>query len=217
MTRKRSLVQSQYRPPPLLLVRAPLLPQGAGLLDVFGALPARLPARRSEKAIHNGGARLNDRTELLPVDQLGHQRALVSHEPRNLFNWDPSVGQERDEGVPKLPRSPGTGVDAGRTSDRDTEVAADISGIERCPDPRGEYEPHLDPLLAGQQPRPILSLAMCRQHLDPASGQSEGPSGEPRLGVSGDTDGSLDGHEGWDRRNVAGSAGQVDVIPEQSA
>ena len=68
---------------------------------------------------------------------------------------DAVVRKQRDGRVPRLSRSPGVGVDARRTSDGRGEVATDVSGITRCPDPHGEDKPYLDPLAASRRTGPV--------------------------------------------------------------
>ena len=59
-----------------------------------------------DDAIHDRGTVVDDRADLLAVDQLGDRRAAVPDQARDLLQGDPVVGQQRNERVPQLPRSP---------------------------------------------------------------------------------------------------------------
>ena len=50
--------------------------------------------------VHFGGARLDDGSELVPVDGLGDDRRSVSDQVRDRLNGHVVVAHDRDEGVP---------------------------------------------------------------------------------------------------------------------
>ena len=83
--------------------RSPTPPLRRGVSCCSGTLPARLPARSGEEPVHDGGAGLDDRPQLLPIDDLGHERALVPNQARDLLDGYPAVREQRENS--SLPRS----------------------------------------------------------------------------------------------------------------
>jgi hypothetical protein len=60
----------------------------------------------AEEPVHYLGALLQDRPELLPVHGLGDMAAGMANKPCDLLDRHASVGQQRDERVPQVPRRP---------------------------------------------------------------------------------------------------------------
>ena len=77
-----------------------------------------------EDPVHHGRARLKDGPDLLAVHELGHCRAAVTYQPRDLLERHTVVGQEGDEAMPQLPGGSVLSVHAHGACDRVPEVAA---------------------------------------------------------------------------------------------
>lgn len=68
----------------------------------------------------------------------------------------------------ELPRRPLGRVEAVDVLERLAERAADVGGVERLADGRGEDEPVLLPIVAGGEPVPALILVLLPERIDTA-------------------------------------------------
>src|SRR4051812_46515834 len=97
LTRKRSLVRTQYRPPSQRVIQD--FPTWL-LADCACRTACLSPARIGlEQLVHNGGGVLHDRSKLVPVDQLGDRRSAVAHQLGDLLQRHPGVREHRHERV----------------------------------------------------------------------------------------------------------------------
>lgn len=146
--------------------------------------------------------------------------AGVAHQPGDLFEWDTSVGQDRDERRVGFPAGPlvGLEVDAGhlRGPAKDlAELSPYVRRVQLRADRRSEDEPRFLPLITCRDALPALTLTLDLERVNGPTRQRERTAGLPRLGVAGAADRAPNGDVRRDLRSGGRISVEVDMIPAQ--
>jgi hypothetical protein len=107
----------------------------------------------------------------------------VSDQPRNLFQWDAAVRQQRHEAVPKLSWRPVGSVHSRRVPDGCAERPADVRSVRFLADSRREDQAVFLPAVAGSEPVLALVFPVLPQCLYTPLGERESTARLLGLGV----------------------------------
>ena len=169
----------------------------------------------AEDAVHDGGAVLDDRAQLLAIDGLGDRGpAGVPDEAGDLFDGHARVGEQRDEAVAQLAGCPVGGIEPGRGRDA-AEPASDVGRVQRACRRRRRRRGRCPAsgLLrrAGPPPGGLGVRAVHRR----SGREGQGAAGLAGLGVAAGADGAPDHDVRRDRWCRRRAAVEVDVAPGQ--
>lgn len=116
--------------------------------------------RTVEDAVHGGRTVVENRPDLLAIDELGDRGSAVPDEPGDLLDGYPAVGQQGDEAVSQLAGHLIFGGEPGRVPDP-SEAASHVRRVQGCAGLGGEDEVVVLPAVSGEASRRCLAGLVC--------------------------------------------------------